>query len=150
MKRRTARISPDGLVTVRADRPVVRERDARERRQVVNGHEPLGVVALAAVRDRTATLVILMGVSMLSEITDQAVTAGADVATPVAVVESGSTQHQRVTRATLGTLVRRAADAGIRAPAVVVVGDVAAEGLLVPDATTPLPGLTVLVPEPAL
>lgn len=117
---------------------------------VVNGHEPLGVVALAAVRDRTATLVILMGVSMLSEITDQAVTAGADAATPVAVIESGSTQHQRVTRATLGTLGRRAAEVGIRAPAVVVVGEVAAEGLLVPDALVSLPVLSALVPEPAL
>ncbi|MFF3065513.1 uroporphyrinogen-III C-methyltransferase [Oerskovia sp. NPDC057915] len=116
---------------------------------VVNGHEPLGVVALTAVRDRTATLVILMGVSMLSEITDQAVTAGADAATPVAVIESGSTQHQRVTHATLGTLVGRAAEVGVRAPAVVVVGDVAAEGLLVPDALVPEPALSVLVPEPA-
>ncbi|MBD7981994.1 uroporphyrinogen-III C-methyltransferase [Oerskovia merdavium] len=99
---------------------------------VVNGHDGLDVGALAAVRDRTATLVILMGVSMLSEITDQAVAAGADVGTPVAVVESGSTEHQRVTRATLGTLVERAAQVGVRAPAVVVVGDVAAEGLLAP------------------
>ena len=107
---------------------------------VVNGHGGLDVGALAAVRDRTATLVILMGVSMLSEITDQAVTAGADVGTPVAVVESGSTEHQRVTRATLGTLVERAAQVGVRAPAVVVVGDVAAADLLVP----------ALVPEMAL
>ncbi|MFJ4108828.1 uroporphyrinogen-III C-methyltransferase [Oerskovia enterophila] len=107
---------------------------------VVNGHGGLDVGALAAVRDRTATLVILMGVSMLSEITDQAVAAGADVGTPVAVVESGSTEHQRVTRATLGTLVERAAQVGVCAPAVVVVGDVAAADLLVP----------ALVPEMAL
>ncbi len=110
---------------------------------VVNGHGGLDVGALAAVRDRTATLVILMGVSMLSEITGQAVTAGADVGTPVAVVESGSTEHQRVTRATLGTLVERAAQVGVRAPAVVVVGDVAAEDLLVPTL------VPALVPEAA-
>lgn len=116
---------------------------------VVNGHDPLDAVALAAVRDRTATLVILMGVSMLNEITDQAVTAGADVATPVAVVESGSTRHQRVTRATLGTLARRAADVGVRAPAVVVVGDVAAEGLLTPAGATRPAARPAPAPEPA-
>jgi uroporphyrin-III C-methyltransferase/precorrin-2 dehydrogenase/sirohydrochlorin ferrochelatase len=42
--------------------------------------------------------VVLMGVSQLARITAQALGAGADPALPVAIVESGSTPRQRVTR----------------------------------------------------
>lgn len=99
---------------------------------VVSGHDGLDAAALAGVRDRTATLVVLMGVSQLARITAQALGAGADPALPVAIVESGSTPRQRVTRAPLGEVVERAARVGVRAPAIIVVGDVAAEGRLDP------------------
>jgi len=99
---------------------------------VISGHEGLDDAALAGVRDRTATLVVLMGVSQLSRITAQALDAGADPALPVAIVESGSTPRERVTRASLGEIVDRAARVGVRAPAIIVVGDVAAEGRLDP------------------
>ncbi len=99
---------------------------------VVSGHDGLDDAALAGVRDRTATLVVLMGVSQLARITAQALGAGADPALPVAIVESGSTPRQRVTRAPLGEVVERAAQVGVRAPAIIVVGDVAAEGRLDP------------------
>lgn len=99
---------------------------------VISGHDGLDAAALAGVRDRTATLVVLMGVSQLARITAQALGAGADPALPVAIVESGSTPRQRVTRAPLGEVVERAARVGVRAPAIIVVGDVAAEGRLDP------------------
>ncbi|MFJ2517964.1 uroporphyrinogen-III C-methyltransferase [Cellulosimicrobium cellulans] len=99
---------------------------------VISGHDGLDAAALAGVRDRTATLVVLMGVSQLARITAQALGAGADPALPVAIVESGSTPRQRVTRAPLGEVVERAAQSGVRAPAIIVVGDVAAEGRLDP------------------
>ncbi|QJW34857.1 uroporphyrinogen-III C-methyltransferase [Cellulosimicrobium protaetiae] len=99
---------------------------------VISGHDGLDDAALAGVRDRTATLVVLMGVSQLARITAQALAAGADPALPVAIVESGSTPRQRVTRAPLGEIVERAAQVGVRAPAIIVVGDVAAEGRLDP------------------
>lgn len=99
---------------------------------VISGHDGLDAAALAGVRDRTATLVVLMGVSQLARITAQALGAGADPALPVAIVESGSTPRQRVTRAPLGEVVERAAQVGVRAPAIIVVGDVAAEGRLDP------------------
>lgn len=99
---------------------------------VTSGHDGLDAAALAGVRDRTATLVVLMGVSQLARITAQALGAGADPALPVAIVESGSTPRQRVTRAPLGEVVERAAQVGVRAPAIIVVGDVAAEGRLDP------------------
>ncbi|KON74641.1 hypothetical protein M768_01545 [Cellulosimicrobium cellulans F16] len=99
---------------------------------VISGHDGLDAAALAGVRDRTATLVVLMGVSQLARITAQALGAGSDPALPVAIVESGSTPRQRVTRAPLGEVVERAAQSGVRPPAIIVVGDVAAEGRLDP------------------
>jgi len=91
---------------------------------------PLDAAAVACVRDATATLVVLMGVRSLSAIVAQSLAAGADPATPVAIVENGSTAEQRVTRARLDEAAGVAAVRGVRSPAVVVIGHVAAEGLL--------------------
>lgn len=102
---------------------------------VVSGHDGLDEASLVSVRERAATLVVLMGVSQLSRIVAQALDAGADPALPVAVVENGSTPRQRVTRAPLRDVAERAAQVGVRAPAIIVIGDVAAEGRL--DPVTP-------------
>jgi uroporphyrin-III C-methyltransferase len=91
---------------------------------------PLDAAALSCVRDATATLVVLMGVRSLGAIVAQALAAGADPGTPVAIVENGSTPQQRVTRARLEEAAQVAAARGVQSPAVVVIGHVAAEGLL--------------------
>jgi uroporphyrin-III C-methyltransferase/precorrin-2 dehydrogenase/sirohydrochlorin ferrochelatase len=44
--------------------------------------------------------------------------------TPAALVQEGSTDAQRVVRGTLGSIADDARTAGIRPPAVVVIGDV--------------------------
>lgn len=100
---------------------------------IVTGHEApeKGDTASGAVRwDRLATavdtLVILMGVSELPEIARALVTHGRAPGTPVAVIERGSWDNQRVITASLATVAGVAAAAGIRAPATIVVGDVAA------------------------
>ena len=64
---------------------------------------------------------------------------GADPATPVAVVENGGTPQQRVTRAPLSGVAERAREVGVRAPAVVVVGHVAAPDLLQPPSLDTAP-----------
>jgi len=97
---------------------------------VVNGHDGLDTAARVALRDRSATVVVLMGVAGLGDLAADAVAAGADPGLPVALVERGTTPQQRVTRATLGTAAAVAHAVGVRAPAVVVIGDVAAPGLL--------------------
>ncbi|WP_418276321.1 uroporphyrinogen-III C-methyltransferase [Isoptericola jiangsuensis] len=95
-----------------------------------SGEQELDDTAVSCVTLRTATLVILMGVSSLPAIVSRLLDAGADPATPVAIVEKGSTPEQRVTRAALDLAAKRADEVGVRAPAVIVIGDVAAEGLL--------------------
>ena len=87
---------------------------------VLTGHESLGELP----RDRAHTLVLLMGVKRLGETADELMAAGHDPETPVAVVESGWSDQQRVTVGTLATIANRAAKSGARAPAVTVIGDV--------------------------
>ncbi len=101
--------------------------------QVVHGNEGLSDAALAGLREAALTLVILMGVSTLGEMTRSALAAGVDPRTPVAIVENGSTAQQRVTRAPLEAIARVAGEVGVRSPAVIVVGAVAAAGLLDPE-----------------
>ncbi|EYR61797.1 siroheme synthase CysG, partial [Actinotalea ferrariae CF5-4] len=111
---------------------------------VVNGHDGLDEAARTALREGSATVVVLMGVAALEQMAAEAVAHGADPATPVAVVENGTTDRQRTTRAPLHAIAERARAAGVRAPAIVVMGAVAAEGLLGPacDAATRVPAAT--------
>jgi uroporphyrinogen III methyltransferase/synthase len=71
------------------------------------------------------TLVVLMGARNLEEITGRLLAAGRAPSTPAAVVMDGTLPSQRVVEAPLGELAERAREAGMRAPAVIVVGDVA-------------------------
>ena len=97
---------------------------------VVNG--PAGVTpsTLAALRDDSVTTVILMGVGALPRIVADALQAGVPTERPVAIVERGHHRDQRTTRGTLGSIVTDAGIAGVRNPAVIVVGEVARAGLL--------------------
>ena len=97
---------------------------------VVHGHEPLAPGILAAAASGEVTLVVLMAIARLEEHVAGLVGAGADPQTPAAIVERGSMPDQRVTHAPLALLPERAAQVGVRAPAVVVVGAVAAPGFL--------------------
>ena len=87
---------------------------------VLTGHEDIGKVPAAA----DHTVVLLMGVSRLRDSAASLVAAGRSPATPVAVVEDGYGPRQRSTVGTLATIADVAAAAGVRAPAVTVIGDV--------------------------
>ena len=96
---------------------------------VVSGHVPPGhpesAVDWAALAMSGSTLVVLMGVRTLAAIADALVDGGLDPATPAAVVADGTLPSQRVVRADVATIASAAHEAGIGAPAVTVVGDVA-------------------------
>ncbi|ROP27323.1 uroporphyrinogen-III C-methyltransferase [Pseudokineococcus lusitanus] len=93
---------------------------------VLTGHEDLAATpaALAGVPLEQHTVVLLMGVSALRASAAALVAAGRSPATPVAVVEDGYGPRQRATFGTLADVADVAAAAGVRPPAVVVVGDV--------------------------
>ncbi|MDF0531606.1 uroporphyrinogen-III C-methyltransferase [Tsukamurella sp. 8F] len=96
---------------------------------VVSGHVPPGhpdsLVDWDALGRLRGTVVVLMGVERLAAIADALVAGGRPSDTPAAVVENGSTDRQRVTRGTLATIAAAATEAGIRPPAIIVVGAVA-------------------------
>ncbi|GAB4099445.1 uroporphyrinogen-III C-methyltransferase [Sinomonas halotolerans] len=87
---------------------------------VATGHDEL--MELPARRDHT--IVLLMGVRRLADSVAALRSRGLDAETPVAVVERGWTPEQRVTIATLGTIVDCARAVGVANPAVIVIGDV--------------------------
>lgn len=70
------------------------------------------------------TVVIYMGVGALSRICAQLVAHGMAPGMPAAVIERGTTPQQRVVSATLGDLAARAAEAQVKSPALIIVGEV--------------------------
>jgi uroporphyrinogen III methyltransferase/synthase len=111
---------------------------------VVTGHEDpakgRSEVDWDALARAGGTLVILMGAGRLSEIAERLIAAGRSADTPVTAVRNGTRPDQQTVRATLGTI----ADAGVRAPSAIVVGEVAALDLAWFE-SRPLFGRTIVV-----
>lgn len=119
---------------------------------VVTGHEAAGEgrgghdpAALAAF---PGTLVLLMGLAHLRELTAALIANGREPGTPAAVISAGTLPTQRSVRATLATIADDAEAADVATPAVIVVGDVVelAETLAQRE-QRPLQGLRVLLPR---
>jgi uroporphyrin-III C-methyltransferase/precorrin-2 dehydrogenase/sirohydrochlorin ferrochelatase len=97
---------------------------------VVSGHvapdSEHSLVDWAALGRLRGTIVVMMGLKNLPAIAARLVAEGRPAETPVAVVQEGSTAHQRSLRSTLGAVAADVASAGLRPPATVVIGDVVA------------------------
>ncbi len=107
------------------------------------GEEALDWEALAAF---PGTLVLYMGVRQLETIAASLIDAGRPGAQPAAIVEAGTLPAQRTVTGTLATIAEIARAEEVRAPAIVVVGAVAAlaDELAWLDAR-PLRGVSVAV-----
>ena len=129
----------------------VTQREVSSAVAFVTGHEnpdkPETQIDWAALAAFPGTLVFYMGVKSLPRITGKLVEEGRPASEPAAVIERGTLPGQRQVIATLGTLADAAAAQGIRAPAITVIGAVAALGdsLGWLPAARPLDGLTVAV-----
>ena len=91
---------------------------------VITGHEIDETVNYAALARLGGTIVILMGVKQLPNITDKLLLSGLPGDTPAAVIEWGATAHQRTATSTLEDIAAVAREHGIRPPAITVVGEV--------------------------
>jgi len=92
----------------------------------VTGHEKDGELNLnwnSLIQPRQ-TVVVYMGLSSLGPITEGFVTHGADPETPAAIIENGTRERQRVITGTLASLPGKTAEAGIKSPALIIVGSV--------------------------
>ena len=78
----------------------------------------------AALATGIGTLVFFMGVKNLPEITRQLMEHGKSPHTPAALVRWGTTPGQVTVSGTLDTIVTKVRAAGLKAPALIVVGDV--------------------------
>ena len=92
------------------------------------------------------TVVFYMGVSTLPIISRELIAHGLPSTTPAMTVQEGTMPGQRSVVATLGELPARAAEAGIRPPAITVVGEVASLAAeLATQRPRPLAGKTIVV-----
>ncbi|MEP6797262.1 MAG: uroporphyrinogen-III C-methyltransferase, partial [Lapillicoccus sp.] len=94
---------------------------------VASAHEG-AASALDALRDApvSSTLVLLMGITTLRETAEQLMASGRSPGTPVALIESGWTDDQRTTVTTLEKAADVAEQEAVRAPAVIIIGEVVA------------------------
>jgi uroporphyrinogen III methyltransferase/synthase len=119
---------------------------------VVTGHEVPGKpgrqIDLAAVAAFPGTLLFLMAVDNLADLVAELQRHGRDPSTPIALVQWGTTPHQRTVSGTLATIVELVAESGIGSPSVVVVGDaVSLAGGIAYREARPLHGVAVVVPR---
>ncbi|HEU5418318.1 MAG TPA: uroporphyrinogen-III C-methyltransferase [Streptosporangiaceae bacterium] len=108
---------------------------------VVSAHldpsQPGATVDWESLATGPGTLVLLMGVAHLAEVSAELIKRGRDAATPAAVIRDGTLASQQVLTSTLGQVAAHAAAAGIQPPAVVVIGEVVRlRDLLEPAAAT--------------
>jgi uroporphyrin-III C-methyltransferase/precorrin-2 dehydrogenase/sirohydrochlorin ferrochelatase len=99
---------------------------------VVSGHvapdHPESLVNWDALAALTGTIVLLMAVERIELFTRALMNGGRPAETPVLVVQHGTTSAQRTLRATLADAPERMSAEGIRPPAIIVIGPVAAFG----------------------
>ena len=91
---------------------------------VISGHAPLTASEFEHLAGLGGTVVVLMGVNALPALAPGLVRAGLHPDTPAAVIERGHQRGQRTTTATIATLPAAASAAGVRSPAVIVIGEV--------------------------
>ena len=97
---------------------------------VVSGHlapdDPESLVNWDALAKLSGTLVLLMAVERMELFAAALLNGGRPAQTPVLAVQHGTTAAQRIIRATLSDVPERLRSEGIRPPAVIVIGPVAA------------------------
>lgn len=84
---------------------------------------------LDALAKLSGTLVFLMGLKQLPLIAARLMAAGKDGSTPAAVISGGNAPRPAIVRAPLSRLAEAAKYAGVTAPAVILIGDVASMNL---------------------
>lgn len=93
---------------------------------------------------RVDTLIVMMGVGVIEEFAERLVEAGRDPGTPVAIVERATQPGQREVRGTLAAISGLVRDRQVRAPATIVIGEVAHA----PSDHGPLGGRRIVVTRP--
>ncbi|WP_250284330.1 MULTISPECIES: uroporphyrinogen-III C-methyltransferase [unclassified Frankia] len=95
---------------------------------IVSGHvdpsHPGSTVDWDAVATGPGTIIILMGIGALEQITAELIKRGRPASTPAAVIRDGGSGDQQVVAGPLADIPALVAQAAIQPPAVIVIGDV--------------------------
>ncbi|MBI2864506.1 MAG: uroporphyrinogen-III C-methyltransferase [Chloroflexi bacterium] len=106
----------------------VTHRDITSSFAVITGHEEPNKTDSSIAWDKISTgigtLVFLMGVENLPYIVEQLTNHGRSANTPVALVRWGTRMEQETVTGTLANIVDKVSEAGLRPPAVAIVGEV--------------------------
>jgi uroporphyrinogen III methyltransferase/synthase len=126
----------------------VTRRGVNEELTIFTGHQDPETAAgrdfYRALAKHSGTLVMLMGLERLGAIAREMMAGGADAKLPVAVVRRATMGDQTVVRAPLAKVASIVEDQGLRPPAVVVFGEVAAADRAL-NSTRPLTGRRIVV-----
>ena len=99
---------------------------------VVSGHiapdDERSLVDWPSLAKLTGTLVILMGVATIGKVAETLVAHGKAPDTPVALIQEGTTAGQRRVDATLATVAETVRTQEVKAPSVIVIGEVVRVG----------------------
>lgn len=95
---------------------------------IITGHEDptksRNFINWGKIGNITGTIVVLMGINRLKKIVKYLLNAGKNSKTPIAIIEHGTTIHQREIIGTIGDIIKRAGEHDVRTPAIIVIGDV--------------------------
>ncbi len=94
----------------------------------VTGHEDAkkarGTVKWKRLAGSVDTIVIMMGLSRLDEISKSLVSGGLPRKTPVAVIQNGTTSEHRMIKGDLSNIVKKVRAAKVRPPSIIIIGEV--------------------------
>jgi uroporphyrin-III C-methyltransferase / precorrin-2 dehydrogenase / sirohydrochlorin ferrochelatase len=110
----------------------VTHRGVTQEFRVISAHLPPGdprsTVDWAELAISQVTLVLLMGLEYLGQVAETLIQAGADSQTPVSVIADGTLPTQHIITTGLSAVAAEVSAAGLRPPAIVVIGEVVQVG----------------------
>lgn len=106
----------------------VTHREHSSKLSIITGHEdptkPEATIDWAQVAKEPGTKVVMMGTARLGQIAEKLIAGGMKPETPVAMIQAGTTGHQKSVAGTLKTIGDLAAKTKLQPPTVAVIGDV--------------------------
>ncbi len=115
-----------------------------------HGKDSIDKLDWASLARDKQTLAFYMGVKRFPDLMNNLTRNGRSVDTSIAIIENGTTPEQRVIRGTLGQLTLLAEAHRVAAPAMLIVGEVAALGRSIASRTGDLPQITEFYAKPDL
>jgi len=100
-------------------------RDCSDSVTFITGHEGTGKAAIdwKKIKQHNNTLVIFMGISNMPKIVDELMQSNYNPETPIAIIESGTTEKQKVRTSTLTKIVKNVENDPVETPALMVIGE---------------------------